>query len=227
MDRYGDYSIGRHLEVGRVGVAGRRFNTGHNKETISSSRQLTWDDYGWLSISNATEQNVILPDATTNPNYSTLTGVTDLEGWSIVIYVPDTSGDSVMVQTYSATTPTDLKQILAGRAYRFTCVDASTAAGTWHINYLEESDLVPSERYTSSFDATTSWGAAAAGYYTITVTAATHGRGTNPEVSVLAVDGSDWVKVSPDRIKVLSTGDVQIRVPETPDLRFAGKILFL
>lgn len=227
MDRYGDYSIGRHLEVGRVGVAGRRFNGGYNAETISGNRQLTWDDYDFLSISNASEQSVILPDATTNPNYTTLTGVTDLAGWSIIIHVPESSGDSVMVQTYDATTPTDLKQILTGRAYRFTCVDASTSAGVWHINFLEEADLVPSERYTSTFDATTSWGAAAAGYYTITVTAATHGRGTNPEVTVLAADGSDWVVVSPDRVKVLSTGNVQIRVPETPDLRFAGKILFL
>jgi len=227
MDRYGDYSIGRHLEVGRVGVAERRFSGGYKAETISSTKQLTWDDYEWLSISNTTEQNVILPDATTNPNYKTLTSITNLLGWSVVIYVPETSGDSVMVQTYSSTTPVDLKQILTGRAYRFTCVDASTPAGVWHINYLEEADLVPSERYTSTFDATTSWGAAAGGYYTITVTAATHGRGTNPEVTVLASDSSDWVTVSPDRVKILANGDVQIRVPETPDLRFAGKILFL
>lgn len=227
MDRYGDYSIGRHLEVGRVGVAERRFNSGYTARTISGTTQLTWDDHEWLSILNFTEQNVILPDATTNPNYKTLTKITNLLGWSVVIHVPETSGDSVMVQTYSSTTPVDLKQILTGRAYRFTCIDASTPAGVWYINFLEEADLVPSERYTFTFDATTSWGAIDGGYYMITVKAGTHGRGTNPEVTVLAADGSDWVVVSPDRVKIFASGDVQIRVPELPDLRFAGKILFL
>lgn len=210
MDRYGDYSVGRTI------TAGRRVNSGFTAETITASRTLTIHDYQWIRITNASTQDVILPDATTLEN-----------GWQVVVDVPAASAASVNVKTYDAVTPVLLRNIESGRAYEFTLVDNSTDEGTWHVNFLEEADAIPTERYIETFDATTDWGTAAAGYYTITITEATHGRGANPNVQIQSLSGTDYITVTPDRILVESDGDTKIRVPETPDLRFAGRAIFV
>jgi len=81
-------------------------------------------------------------------------------------------------------------------------------------------------RYLHNFNNTTDWGTAVGGYYTITVSAVTHGMGTNPVIVIKELTGSDFITVDVDRILVLANGDTSIRVPETPNCRFAGRIVF-
>jgi len=204
------------LLVKRTITTERRVNEGAYAETITAQRDLILHEYAWLRISNDTTQDVVLPDATTLPL-----------GWKQVIDVPVTSVASVNVKTYHISSPVLLKNILTDRAYEFICVDNSTAAGTWLIDFLEEADKIPTGRYSSPFTATTEWGTASNGYYTITITEATHGRGTNPNVQVYELSGSDFHKVDVDDVLVLANGNTSIRVPEVPNLRFAGKIVFI
>jgi hypothetical protein len=85
----------------------------------------------------------------------------------------------------------------------------------------------PAERYTQEFDATTDWGAASGGYYTITILATTHGKGINPAVKVRELSGSDYIDVFVDRVLINSSGDVSFRVPNAPDLRFEGIVIII
>lgn len=210
MDRYGDFKVGRTIE------ADRRVDSGFTAETLTTKKDLDRHSYQWLRITNASTQDVVLPDALTLSN-----------GWQQTIDVPGESGASVNVKTFHAVTPVLLRNIIAGRAYEFTLVDNATDAGVWHVNFLEEADSIPAERYVFTFDATTDWGTSAGGYYTITVTAVTHTRGTNPIVVCKVKSGSDYSIASPDRTMILANGNIQIRVPETPNLRFEGQLVII
>jgi len=48
--------------------------------------------------------------------------------------------------------------------------------------------------------------------------------GINPGIKVEIEDGSDYDIIRCDQIKILANGDVALRVIETPDGRFAGRI---
>lgn len=78
--------------------------------------------------------------------------------------------------------------------------------------------------YVGTFNSTSDWGSASGGVYTLTVTAAIHGKGLNPVVQILEESGSDFLSVVLTH-KLTSTGDVVLEVMETPDNRFAGKII--
>jgi len=207
MDRRGDFRVGRTV------IADRRVDSGATAQTLTATKNIDRHSHSWQRLSNASTQDVILPDATDLPL-----------GWEIVVDVPEASAAPVKVKKNGGTT---LKNIEQGRAYKFICVDNSTTAGEWYINFLEEADLIPTERYVEAFDATTDWGTASNGYYTITVEETEHTRGTKPTVGVFQKDGDDYIQISPDQIKVDPSGDVSIRVPENPDLRFEGEAIFI
>lgn len=59
--------------------------------------------------------------------------------------------------------------------------------------------------------------------YIFTVTAASHQK-TQPTATVYEENGVDFDEVEVS-IKVLANNDVQLIVPQTPDLRFDGKIV--
>lgn len=207
MDKYGDFRVGRTI------IGERRVNSGLSAETITVSRDIDVHDFQWLKLSCASIQNAVLPNAT------------ELElGWYVVVHVPETSTSTINVQTNNSAL---LRNILKGRAYKFTCVGNSTAVGEWYVDYLEELESLPTVRYIHSFDATTNWGAESGGYYTITVPASTHELGANPVSTVYELSGGDYIDVMPDKIKTASNGNVSIRVPVTPDLRFAGQIIII
>ncbi len=213
MDRRGDFRVGRTI------IADRRVDFGATAATLSATKDLDRHTYKWHRLKNTTTQNVILPNATTL-----------LLGWQVVIDVPDDSAAAVNVQTYHDTTPATLKNIEPGRAYELTCVDISTEVGEWHVNFLEEADKIPTERYVKSFDdsdTASGWPTLSNGYHTITVLESEHERGTKPTVDIFQADGSDFIQVTPDRVKVAANGDVSIRVPENPDLRFEGEAIFI
>jgi len=77
-------------------------------------------------------------------------------------------------------------------------------------------------------DANTAWGAAAGGFYTRTITAATHGKGVSPVVSIMEYDGTNLDVAGVDRIRIIqANGNVEIRVPEAPDGRFRAGIFIM
>ena len=73
----------------------------------------------------------------------------------------------------------------------------------------------------ASFNADSDWGSAAAGFYSITIAAATHGQGVRPNVEILDIDGN---RTMVDELKFASNGDIIIRVPDVPNCRFAGSL---
>ena len=85
----------------------------------------------------------------------------------------------------------------------------------------------PAERYTDTFNATTDWGSPSAGEYTITIPAATHGRGSIPSVMVFELTGGVYEVVGINTLQIDLSGNVSLKVLETPDNRFAGLVLII
>lgn len=85
----------------------------------------------------------------------------------------------------------------------------------------------PAERYTDTFNATSDWGAASAGLYTISIPAATHAKGVSPSVMVFELVGGSYELVGIHILQISLTGDVNLKVLETPDNRFAGLVLII
>ena len=200
------------LTVLRTINAGRRVNEGGQSKPLVGTETYDLHCPAWNNYTAAAPQDVILPDATTLAL-----------DWKVVVNNEDLTNAIAIKDNSSGL----VKSIIAGRCYEFTCTDVSTPAGAWHITFRDQSDLIPSERYSTTFDATTSWGSPVGGYYSITYTAATHLLGTNPRPTLYILDGSDYDEVQSDQLKVLANGDVVFRVPQTPNGRFAGKIVIL
>jgi len=89
----------------------------------------------------------------------------------------------------------------------------------------DQTTTVADLAFVDIFDNTADWGTAAGGYYTITITQATHQKGTNPIVQVFETNGSSDELINTDLISVNTDGDVSFRVNETPNLRFSGKVV--
>lgn len=68
------------------------------------------------------------------------------------------------------------------------------------------------------------WGAASGGLYTITISAATHGKGTKPLVQALETTASTFTLIGLAH-QIDSLGNITLEVSDTPDNRFLGKIL--
>lgn len=64
-------------------------------------------------------------------------------------------------------------------------------------------------------------------YYLINILESTHGKGVSPGVEVFELVGSDYEQISIDRIKINASGDIELRVLASPDLRFNGKVVVL
>lgn len=204
---FGDLTIGRTAKA-------RSFQHGLSVETLTTLRTIDLNDYQYLRLSCASNQDVILPNASL------------LEaGWNRVFDIASDSVGSILLKTYDAVTPVLLKTLASGKSVKVTLISGATDAGTWKVEVISETETSAAERYVSGFTATTEWGTAAGGYYTITVTAATHGIGSNPVVSVQQLTGSDYLVVDVDELKIFSNGNVSVRVPETPNLRFAGRLV--
>lgn len=82
------------------------------------------------------------------------------------------------------------------------------------------------ETFTQTFNNTTSWAGPSGGSYTFTVLASAHGKNTEPLVQVYELNGSDYEQVDVEVI-INTSGDVTIRVTETVDTRFVGKVVIL
>lgn len=79
--------------------------------------------------------------------------------------------------------------------------------------------------YVAAFNATTDWGAASGGYYSIIIPQSSHQKGTDPVVQVYETVLTNDELIDVDSVIVNSFGDITIRVTENLDARFAGKIV--
>lgn len=77
--------------------------------------------------------------------------------------------------------------------------------------------------YVGTFNATTDWSGPSAGLYTRTITFATHAK-TNPMVEVFETNGLVFDEVYTE-ITMNASYDITIKVTDSPDLRFAGKLI--
>jgi len=91
--------------------------------------------------------------------------------------------------------------------------------GTTYNEYAD----VAAGNFIDSFNSTTDW-TFNLGFYEHTVSAATHGKGLNPEVQVYELNGAIYEMTIPS-ILVNASGDVTIQINQTPDLRFTGKLI--
>jgi hypothetical protein len=93
--------------------------------------------------------------------------------------------------------------------------------GTANITILDNTKIP----YQQTFNSTTDWGVASGGFYTITIPASTHNKGTNPtNINVYELQGANYELYIPD-IFINASGDVSIKEFSTPqDTRFQGKI---
>lgn len=206
---------------GEIGVGSQLYSrsnqTGFAIEVLSATRNiLPIGDVQRLYLSCATNQDSILPDAQT------------LEvGWSKEIECAYDSTGSIILKTYDAVTPAILKTLAPEIAVKVHLLDNSTAAGVWSVDYITKTANVIADRYVFGFDATTSWGTASNGYYTIQLTSVTHGMGSNPTSKLQKTVNTSFKDTFPDGggVTTNASGDISFRVPESPDLRFAGRLI--
>lgn len=192
-----------------------RANQGYTERAISGAFSLLKQMSFWQNITATGAQDVSLPDATTLP-----------KGWAVVINA-ETGGNLTVKDGAGAT----LQAVAAGStlpAYQFVLKDNSSAAGSWQIFTLENAGIVPATRYVLPHNSTTNWGAAAGGYYSIATTEATHKRGVNPMIQFYQDIGAGVLQqVQPDESTLQTSGNHSFRVPDDPDLRYGGSVVFI
>lgn len=99
---------------------------------------------------------------------------------------------------------------------------------TQSFDYYEPSSggpAVQSPNYIQTFNATTDWGSASGGYYTITIPVATHVKGANPIIQIFELVGSEYDVVETTVYIDSVTNAISFKALETPDSRFQGKIV--
>jgi hypothetical protein len=85
----------------------------------------------------------------------------------------------------------------------------------------------PAERFTQTFNATTDWGSPSGGFYTISVSAASHGKGATPMIGIYELVAAQYQLVTVDQAQMDGSGNISFRVTDSPDLRFAGLVLII
>lgn len=203
------------LVVKRGMFAEVRADRGLRVATITANETLDLNSYSWQKLrDNTAADSVILPSATTLKL-----------GWAVVVENNALSTYNLVVKDGGA--GATIKTIAPGEAYEFTCQSISAAAGVWHVMSLTDVSSIVASRFTTNFDAATDWGSPSAGYYTYTVLGSAHTRGVNPSVMVFETSGSVESKVALDISYDNTTGDISLVVPDSPDCRFAGRILVI
>ena len=148
-------------------------------------------------------------DSSNRLSFRNLTStIAPTDGNTIAWYVGQEWHDTTSGITYRAATAS-------------TDPDATVNPGTGSVWVVKDYVIAPHEQ---TFNATTDWGVATGGYYEITIVAATHAKANIGSVQVWQ-GTTDFDLVMPDRVRVNVAGDVLLRVTETPDNRFAGKVV--
>ena len=110
-----------------------------------------------------------------------------------------------------------------------TTRNVNTGTGLTGGGALSSDLTISLTKYTSAqFTATdAAWGTASGGYYTMSITAATHSRGLYPIIQIMQGTSAPWSLTTADSVSVDGSGNISIKVPSTPDCRFAGIVVVL
>jgi hypothetical protein len=211
---FGDLTIKRGM------FAEVRSDRGLRVATITVNETLDNNAYSWQKLQNNTASlDVNLPAANT----------LQLVGWAVIIENNALSTFSLVVKDSTGAIIKTIVAPAAGsiRAYEFVCQDISTAAGVWYTVSMEDTAVQAASRYAYDFNATNNWGDASAGNFTLTASGVDHTRGLNPSVMVYETAGPVQTMVDLDLRYNGTTGDVSLVVPETPNCRFAGRVVIL
>jgi len=201
----GDFKVSRVFGAQRANVA-------FNQETITASKTLAKECEYYQSLSASEAQDVILPDATTLPL-----------GWGVCVIANGTGTLSV-----KASGGTLIHTVATGSVYEFVVRTNGDAAGVWFSDMKNPLDSITFSKYVKTFNATTDWGTASGGQYTMAIAESVHNMGATPFYQLEELSGSDYIKVIGEEEKVASaTGDITIRVSDNPDGRFAGRCVVL
>lgn len=158
----------------------------------------------------------------------TVNSTTTAVGSSSVVPVLTANGKGLVTSIGSATiTPVAIGAAPLNNANLTGNPTAPTVTSTDNSTSIATTQFVntATAKYVQTFNATTDWGAVnGSGYYTISIAATTHNRGTYVIVQVF--NGStNFVVTLPDSTSVDSSGNVSVQVPGTPDNRFSGYLV--
>jgi hypothetical protein len=70
------------------------------------------------------------------------------------------------------------------------------------------------------------WSGPVSSEYTLSVPESSHGKGTEPTVTLYQTNGANYEQVEAF-IQINANGDIAVKVPETIDGRFDGKLIVL
>jgi len=222
----------------------RRNTSGTSGLTFDVTEQLSWTA---LTASNETSWR--LPVALTGTVANAGTSIVGQVNFSLD-GVPLVNGMNILLQGETTAPATYFGRVFTvggvGTAITLTLLpdgqlgtgaptdgDYVTATGgltyadtLWHYTGSLWTIALGYPPYTQNFDATTDWGAAVSGFYTITIPAATHLMGTSvTQISHFESNGSVWEQVGVNSVTIDQvTGEVKFTVSEIPNGRFAGRV---
>jgi hypothetical protein len=213
------------LDVSRE-VNSKRSNEALSTITITANRLIDRYDQAWMAVdASATNRVIELPDASGLP-----------VGWKVVIHNISATADLEVRSFDGSFTGTVLKTIEAPiglndtLAYQFVLRSNGTAAGVWYVIELGDASRLRAARFVVNF-LTADWPAAVSGRRELTSTqaaglgAATHDRGTTPEFTVWEKSGTDYDKVTLDRERTNSSGDILLRIINGDE--FDGRVIII
>lgn len=169
----------------------------------------TWEMIGQVNITNT--QNTI--GATVNSNNTTFDNSLSINSTIVSINnaaYPGTSGittsGTVTINSYRGVPPIARQTLSVGT----TLIETSEGASA-------------PENYVRSFNNTTDW-TLNVDTYEIEVPASSHGKGINPQLQAFETNGGNFDEVICS-MTIDSLGNAKIRVQQTPNLRFNGKLI--
>lgn len=130
-----------------------------------------------------------------------------------------TSFDNAVGPTFQLPDSTEVE----GTVIKFTSIDNSVVfTGDPVTGEIDFSVPTAAGKYVESF-ATGDW-SLNVDHYELSIPEVTHGVGTDPKVQVFELSGAVYDLVDLE-VEVTATGDIIIKVSQSPDLRFTGKIV--
>jgi hypothetical protein len=194
---------GDYLEM----YTGVQFGTVTLDSTFSQIQ--SWEMLGQINITNT--QGTV--GATINSNNTTFTNSLTVDSTTVGINnaaYPGTSGitttGTVVINSYRGVPPAARQSLSIGTT----------------LNESSESVPVP-ENYIRSFNNTTDW-TLNVDTYEIEVLASSHGKGINPQLQTFETNGGNFDEVICS-MSIDSSGNAKIKVQQTPNLRFNGKLI--
>lgn len=162
---------------------------------------------------------------TAGTGYAVGTIVANLEGTVDGVNITTLEGRVDTLETFQTTIEgsggaADVGYDNASSGLTATDVQAAIDEIEGRVDTLEASS---GATYKVDKNATSDWGAASGGEYTITIAAGTHGKGTEPDISIYRVVSGQRIPATAEFSTniAVSNGDITIKVPDSPDGRAA------